>query len=275
MTVPSHIPIRACGDFAHSCMPRDNDGHTYFLGLKEGEVANRILFVDSVETAQRIAKTLDGRQGVFESASNMGFTIISGTKYKYPISILVLGSGLANMDAAMREIRTITKGPLQVMYFGTSYSSLSGIAAGTVVLASQSLALQTNYGARSTDMLEKRFSRSAPLSPDKECQRILRNHLEAYVKPSFSFSEATSVTVDTVDARNALQKLQPESVSFDMKTHYLYDLAKRLKIQAVACSIVQENILDKTSITHEQKLQLEEVVAKSCIQTLAKLPVDS
>lgn len=275
MTVLSHIPVRAPGDFIHSALPTDADGHTYFLGLKAGEVANRILLVDSVETAQRIGKTIFCAHGYLESASNMGFTTITGKKYGSRMSILALGPGIANMDAAIREIRSITKGPLTVMHFGMSRSQLSGVAAGTVVVANSSLALQTNYDAKSTDTLEKRFSRSAPLGPDEKVKRILNNHLEAYLKPLYSFREATTVTVDTIDACNALQKLQQDAVSFDMKTHYLYDLAKRLKIQAIACSIVYENIQDKTSLTPEQKLHLEELVGKSCIQTLAKLPEES
>lgn len=275
MTVPSHISARAPGDLFDSRMPKDSDGHTYFLGLKPGEVASRILLVDSSAMAQRVSKLLDHAKGHFEAASNMGFAAITGKKYGSEISILAIGPGLANMDAAIREIESIARGPLAVMHLGTSSSSLAGTQSGTVVVANRSLALQTNYEARLTDMVEKRFSRSPSLAPDNELRRILNNHLVAYVKSPFSVIEASSITVDTMDAREHAQQLQPDAACVDMKTHYLYDLAHKLSIQAISCSIVRENIRDKKALTAEEYLQIEEIVVKSCIQTLAKLSFNS
>lgn len=275
MTLPSHISVRAPGELFNSRLPQDADGHTYFLGLRQGEVASRILLVDSVATAQRVSKVLDHAKGHFEAASTMGFATITGKKYGSEISIIALNPGLANVDAAIREIHSIAQGPLAVMHFGASQSGLAGTLSGTVVVANRSLALQTNYDAVPSDMVEKRFFRSNTLVPDNDVRRILHNHLIAYIKPPFCVTEATAITVDTMDASEYAQVLQPDAQSVDMKTHYVYDLARRLNIKAVSCSIVRENTHDKTALSAEEYLQLEEVVAKSCIQTLAKLSFNS
>ncbi len=272
MTALSHISIRATGDLIHSSMPKDHQGHTYFLGLKIGEIANRILIVDSTATAQRVRKVLDLGRSSFESTSTMGITTITGKKYGIPVTILAIGPGVANMDAAIREIHSITEGPLTLMHLGFSTAVLSDASLVRVVVTNKSIALQTNYKASHCNPLEKRFLCSTPLRPDNELRRVLNNHIDAYVKPAFAVREATSVTFDTVEARQNVQQLQPDATSVDMKTHYLYDLANKLSFRAIACSIIDKNIHGKSCLGTDEKIRLEELMAKSCIQTLVKLP---
>jgi len=59
-------------------MPMDDEGRIYHVGVKHGEVAQRVLTVGDYERAQLIASTLD--RVVFHKMSSRGFETYTGFK---------------------------------------------------------------------------------------------------------------------------------------------------------------------------------------------------
>ncbi|CAG8605249.1 39205_t:CDS:2 [Gigaspora margarita] len=68
--------------------PKTDDGRVYYIGLKRGEVANRILVVEDPESARKMADLLDRTPKPFIFESNKGFFTITGRYKNVPVSIV-------------------------------------------------------------------------------------------------------------------------------------------------------------------------------------------
>lgn len=73
--------------------PMDASGATYHLGLKSGEVANRIVTCGDVARLRRFAQLLDPKPTPFELVSARGFTTVTGRYHDVPVSIIAIGMG--------------------------------------------------------------------------------------------------------------------------------------------------------------------------------------
>lgn len=58
--------------------PMDQDGASYHLGLKSGQVANRIVTCGDAARLKRFAALLDSTPVPFEFVSARGFTTVTG-----------------------------------------------------------------------------------------------------------------------------------------------------------------------------------------------------
>jgi uridine phosphorylase len=79
---------------ANANFPRDSEGRVYHIGVRYGEVANRILTVGDPARAKAIARWLDtekesGRP-VFTKQSHRGFLTITGRYKGVPVSIMAM-----------------------------------------------------------------------------------------------------------------------------------------------------------------------------------------
>lgn len=120
------------------------DGRTYHLGLKKGQINNRVLTVGDFLRAKRLSDLLDGDEELDIEISSRGFHTISG-KYKgIPVSIVAIGMGMPMMDMFIREMRQITEGPLYIIRFG-SCGSICEARLGDLVVASDAAAAIRNY----------------------------------------------------------------------------------------------------------------------------------
>lgn len=74
--------------------PTDVEGRVYHVGIKRGEVANRIITVGDYVRARRIAVFFDGEEvtgrPVFEFVSQRGFTTLTGRYKGVPVSIVAM-----------------------------------------------------------------------------------------------------------------------------------------------------------------------------------------
>jgi uridine phosphorylase len=74
--------------------PRDSEGRVYHLGIRHGEVANRILTVGDHARAKAIARWLDTEDEagapVFLNHSHRGFLTITGRYKGVPVSIMAM-----------------------------------------------------------------------------------------------------------------------------------------------------------------------------------------
>nr|VWO96303.1 Neutral alpha-glucosidase AB [Ganoderma boninense] len=88
--------------------PRTLDQRVYHLGLRAGEVANRIITLGAPSRAHGIASYLDPTPTPFEITSERGFTTITGRYKGVPVSIIAIGMGYPNADFFVREPPEIT-----------------------------------------------------------------------------------------------------------------------------------------------------------------------
>ncbi|KAI0344336.1 purine and uridine phosphorylase, partial [Trametopsis cervina] len=162
--------------------PRTADQRVYHLGVRAGEVANRILTVGAPGRADRIASYLDASPKPFRLTTERGFTTITGRYKGVPISIISIGMGNSMVDFFIREVRECLNGDMIVVRLG-SCGGLIDTPVGTVVVPKASIAVNRNYdfdfSTGISDEPPYRFSkpvyadaelrtavRSGPLSPD-------------------------------------------------------------------------------------------------------------
>ncbi|EPQ61316.1 purine and uridine phosphorylase, partial [Gloeophyllum trabeum ATCC 11539] len=124
--------------------PRTLDQRVYHLGLRAGEVANRIITVGSPSRAGSIASFLDAEPKPFRITSERGFLTITGRYKGVPVSICSIGMGHPNMDFFVREVRECLSGDMIVVRLG-SCGCLLDHPVGTIVVPKACVAVSRNY----------------------------------------------------------------------------------------------------------------------------------
>ncbi|KAG8966749.1 hypothetical protein FRC03_011390 [Tulasnella sp. 419] len=125
--------------------PRTADGRVYHLGLRHGEVANRIITVGDPSRARRIAQFLDASPQPFTLESERGFLTITGAFDGTPISIVAIGMGIANMDFFVRETRECVYGDMAIVRIGSCGSLIETLPVGSYVVPRACVAITRNY----------------------------------------------------------------------------------------------------------------------------------
>ncbi|ORZ41058.1 nucleoside phosphorylase domain-containing protein [Catenaria anguillulae PL171] len=157
--------------------PVDDQGHTYHVGVKPGEVANRIITVGDPARAILIATYLDGGESIdannhkkylnyqsphiFIKTSGRLFTTVTGRYKGVPVSIIAIGMGVPMVDFMVREVRAIVHGPIHLIRFG-SCGSLGKARAGDMIVATDSMGCNRNYNyfhAGGDDLDPERFAK--------------------------------------------------------------------------------------------------------------------
>lgn len=125
-------------NFSDANFPVDDQGRTYHLGTKRGEVSNRVLSVGSAKRARLLAEFLEpcqeGEQ-LFVLESSRGFITITGLYKGVPVSIICTHMGMPNMDFVVRETKAVVDGQLAMVRLGTCGGLQQHTPLGTVVLA--------------------------------------------------------------------------------------------------------------------------------------------
>ncbi|CAG8588950.1 10693_t:CDS:2 [Cetraspora pellucida] len=124
--------------------PKTDDGRVYYIGLKRGEVANRILIVEDPESARKIAELLDRTPKPFIFESNKGFITITGRYKNVPISIVSIIMGCVIMDVFIREVRQIITGEIIIIRFG-SCGSIGTPTIGNILVPYGAFSVTRNY----------------------------------------------------------------------------------------------------------------------------------
>jgi len=225
--------------------PRTADQRVYHLGVRPGEVANRIVTVGSPSRANTIASFLDAQPTPFVLNSERGFLTITGRYKDTPMSIVSIGMGSPNMDFFVREIRESVIGDLAIVRLG-SCGALVDVPPGTVVVPKSSVAISRNVDfnfASPENCDEPAYRISKPVSADEELTREVIKALEA-AKPSTSASAIISGTINAsadsfyssqgrqtsfpdhnLDLIEHLQKKVENLSTLEMETFHLFHLA--------------------------------------------------
>ncbi|TFK86183.1 purine and uridine phosphorylase [Polyporus arcularius HHB13444] len=181
--------------------PRTLDQRVYHLGLRAGEVANRIITLGTPSRAHAIASYLDPTPAPFTLTSERGFTTITGRYRGVPVSIVSIGMGYPNADFFVREVRECLNGDMVVVRLG-SCGALIDVPVGTVVVPKGSIAVTRNYdfdfvGRHSrSDTSEEPYRTSKPVMADPILHDALVKALNATRPPDI----ATPIVHHTLNA---------------------------------------------------------------------------
>ncbi|KAF7303604.1 Uridine phosphorylase [Mycena indigotica] len=228
--------------------PRTADLRVYHLGLRPGEVANRIVTVGSPSRARTVAGHFDASPKPFELASERGFLTITGRYQGTPISVVSIGMGHPNVDFFVREVRESLSGDMLIIRLG-SCGGLIDVPVGSVVVPKQSIAVERNLDFNFFEpegSAEEPYRFSKPAMADEELYNQVYKSLLA-AKPAPTDSDKTVVVNECSNAsadsfyssqgrqtsfpdqnENLIERLQatvPDLATFEMETFWIFHLA--------------------------------------------------
>ncbi|CAM0142747.1 hypothetical protein VKS41_002691 [Umbelopsis sp. WA50703] len=297
---------------ANANFPRDSEGRVYHIGVRYGEVANRILTVGDPARAKAIARWLDtekesGRP-VFTKQSHRGFLTITGRYKGVPVSIMAIGMGNCMMDFFVRETRAVTTGTLAIIRFGSCGSLSPKAPTGSVVIPKGGYCIRKNleYFVKEKNRLFKGpvepYLISGVFDADEEMSAILTKELEKAIEPISGKEGVGSVIANGLNAdgcsfyssqgrkdpafwddndgviQEAL-KAHPETVSLEMETSMLFHLAECAReqnpIKAAGCMQVFADRVGNGFIHPDTVAVLEPAVGKAVLEALTQVQVDN
>ncbi|KAL7751667.1 hypothetical protein RI367_002666 [Sorochytrium milnesiophthora] len=234
--------------------PTDDEGRVYHVGVKLGEVANKIITVGDPARAIVLATYLDGAgdidptryrdflnyrsHAVFIHTSKRMFTTVTGRYKGVPVSIIAIGMGIPMTDFFVREVRAVVRGPLHIIRFG-SCGALGDAKSGDLVVADESMCCTRNYSYfvdhEDRDLSPEDFAQvmaanngpyqlSAGCKADEELTSALVDSLSAVVPPECDVRVGLDVTCDSFYSSQARD--DPSFV--DANAHLFTYLRKRL-----------------------------------------------
>ncbi|KAK0470780.1 nucleoside phosphorylase domain-containing protein [Armillaria novae-zelandiae] len=233
--------------------PRTTDLRVYHLGLRPGEVANRLITVGSPSRAHTIASYLDVTPNPFQLSSERGFLTITGRYKRVPVSIVSIGMGAPNMDFFVREVRECLVGDMLVIRQLNGHNRLGScgglihVPVGTVVVPKACISVTRNVDFDFVNPEENDdvpYKISKPVYADPEFHDVVHQALES-VKPSGSSTPIvagiTNASADSFYSSQGRQTSFPDNnetlieqiiastsdvATLEMETHHLYHLAE-------------------------------------------------
>jgi uridine phosphorylase len=146
--------------------PRDEEGRTFHIQAKRGEVANRILTVGSHDRGELIAKHLEH---VHTVKSRRGFVVYTGLYKNIPVSVVVSCMGSANMDFVVREIRAVVTGDMVIFRMGSCGALKSKVGVNSLIFSNAACFVETNYDAfHCVNDKQDHYRISSPVEADSD-----------------------------------------------------------------------------------------------------------
>ncbi|PFH48162.1 hypothetical protein AMATHDRAFT_76870 [Amanita thiersii Skay4041] len=227
--------------------PRTADQRVYHLGLRPGDIANRIIVVGSHTRARTLRALLDAGQEPFILASERGFLTITGRYKHVPVSIVSIGMGSPNMDFFIREGRECLIGDMIIVRFG-SCGALIDVPVGSVVVPKACVAINRNVdydfiNGEDESSGQQPYLISKPTTADATLYAKVLNGVIA-AKPenwlSDVIGETTNASADSFycsqgrqtsfpdhnsDLIKRVKQTVPDLATLEMETFHLYHLA--------------------------------------------------
>ncbi|KIM86516.1 hypothetical protein PILCRDRAFT_96037 [Piloderma croceum F 1598] len=213
--------------------PRTADHRVYHLGLRAGEIANRIVTVGSESRARTIASFLDKTPEPFKLSSERGFITITGRYSGVPVSIVSVGMGSPNVDFFIREARECLSGDMVVIRLG-SCGCLTDLPVGSIVIPKASVAVNRNYDFDfvTGKSQEYPYRISKPVSANFDLHlavniaiSFLRQHVDTYTSFYSSQGRQTSFPDHNADLIEHLQSSINDLATLEMETFHIFHLA--------------------------------------------------
>ncbi|KAG8906221.1 hypothetical protein FRB99_007367 [Tulasnella sp. 403] len=241
------------GLFNDANFPRTAEGRVYHLGLRQGEVANRILTVGDPARARRVAELLDTTPTPFVLQSERGFLTITGTYNGTPVTIIAIGMGIANMDFFVRECRECVLGDMAIIRLGSCGGLAHDLPVGSFALPRSCVSVTRNYdydftasypGPEVLGSANSPYRISKPVDGDSTLHQVLEKAVED-TRPeslknvvvrgdvvnaaadSFYSSQGriTSFPDHNAGLISHLVAKVPDVATLEMETHHLFHLA--------------------------------------------------
>lgn len=276
--------------------PMTQDGRTYHVGTKKGEVSRLILQVGDPERARRIVESCFDDPNCFKLETTRGFTTYTGAYKGKRISVMAVGMGQPMTDFAVRETRAVADdGDIFIIRLGSCGTPQEKIATRSLVVAKQSLLIQPNYDALIEKGKKKErqyYTITKPITPDAKLHKRLTLELKKQAKGQdnpFPVVEKTDATAEffystqgrvdvAFDDHNdqlieEVLKKKKDVGSLQMETYQLFFLAKissarGAKIHAAACAIVLANRVTQDFLPDAEKHKVEIAAGKACLEAL-------
>ncbi|KAK3826391.1 MAG: nucleoside phosphorylase domain-containing protein [Linnemannia gamsii] len=232
--------------------PMDPEGRTYHVGIKRGELANRIITVGDPARAIVLSRSLDGVDpttpaktvpaNLFSHASHRGFLTVTGRYKGTPVSIVAIGMGVSMMDFFVRECRAVVDGPMIMIRLG-SCGSLSDAKVGDICVPSSSYLVQRNYDyfADDASSTASPYILSKKFDADPEVTAMLVKNMSAQLGDNHVW-KGVNATADSFYSSQGRQdenfidnnqelftdlvKHEPDTLTLEMETFLLYHLAR-------------------------------------------------
>ncbi|TFL00369.1 purine and uridine phosphorylase [Pterulicium gracile] len=224
--------------------PRTVDGRVYHLGIRSGEVANRIITVGSPSRARTISTHLDALPTPFVLSSERGFLTITGRYKGIPVSIVSIGMGHPNMDFFVREVRECVRGDMIVVRIG-SCGALADVPVGSVAIPRACVAVMRDFNFEFEEGKEgdSPYLISREAEADGELHEKLKQAIDSVKPTSFtgaivqgvnasadsfysSQGRLTSFPDYNEELVERIQREVKDVTTLEMETFHLYHLAK-------------------------------------------------
>ena len=264
-------------------VPLDPEGRPYHFGCSKDEISNQFLICSSYEVAKQVSTLFDKEPKVFERHSNRGYSTYTGYYKGKRISVVAFGIGFAMIDFLLREVRAITKGPIQFIQLGSAPSN--SVPVGECVNVSECVAYEIDFNNfNSNNACPYRFFKK-PIQADPKLLKGLEGGLKAAgikftngrvaSNPSFSAgvcaptfkSGGCGLFNFKTDGLEAIVEKELGSISsYEMDTYQLYYTSQRETNKLISSGCVtivnsdfKGNALNEDELTKKQ-LQVAAVI---------------
>jgi uridine phosphorylase len=274
--------------------PLDAEGRTYHVGVKQGEVAARVVTVGDPSRAATLAGFFDRPESTLVLQTNRGFTTYTGSYRGVPVSVVATGMGVAMMDFMVREVAAVTPGPMVVVRFGTCGTLDAGLPVGSLCLASGAVMCRRNEDAWATGSAEAPYTVSKrAVAGDARLLKRLHERVRGAVDVKHALVEGLNCTADSFystqgrlgthfDDRNAelfrfLVAQHAQLKTLEMETFQLFHLAecsKERRIHAAALCIVLANRSSNDFLTVESKHYLEQTAGRAILEAIVDFKLE-
>jgi len=293
------VHLHKVGSCTDANFPKDEEGRVYHIGVKRGEVCNRILTVGDPRRAKSIAQLLDTDKEVFSRSSNRGFTVFTGFYKTVPVTIIAIGMGVAMMDFFVRECRNVVEGDMVIIRLGTCGTPVPSVKVGsisvptdgcTMIIRNPDAWTEDNKSENGIDYY--RFCK--PVNPNKLLTEQLVSNLQKFV-PDRLIVEGLNATADTfyssqgrIDSSfndhnetliDTLVKKFPNVVSLEMETFHLLDLSQISNksnglIYSSGCHIVLAQRRSNDFLDNDTLHKVEKQAGEAILNTLISFQID-
>ena len=261
----------------------DSNGRIQPLGVKKGELANRILTVGDPNRALKISQTLD-KGSVKIHKGTMIFTVYTGTFHGTPISIIATGMGYAMAELMVVQARAVTEGPLYIVRFGTCGSLHADVPVGCYAIADKAYYIRQDYEHGS---FPYKIAKE-PIAFDHDLRELV--HKQFLKMPQYRTVIGPDTSSDTfyssqgryddnfiMNNSELIQTLlnkEPEALSFEMESYLLAFLANKFPEAQLRTSAVCLTIAQRTNgdfLDNDTKYAMEMGAANALLTTLAEI----
>lgn len=261
----------------------DSDGRIQPLGVKKGELANRILTVGDPNRALKISKTLD-EGSVQIHKGTMIFTVYTGTFKGVPVSIIATGMGYAMAELMIVQARAVTEGPLYIVRFGTCGCLHADVPIGCYAIADKAYYLRQNYEHPS---FPYKIAKE-PIPFDKNLRELVHAQFSKMTQyrtvigpdtssDTFYSSQGRiddSFVMNNSELISTLLKKEPEALSFEMESYLLAFLSNKFPEANLRTAAVCLTIAQRTSgdfLDNDTKYAMEMAASNALLTTLVEI----